>query len=402
MHMTNEQKLVLLCVASRYAGKSGNDVKHLLDEKLDWRTVLLESQWHGVLPAVYNELRRSFVNSISSEALKLLGDAFEVELKRGMLMTSILFSILDEFDNAGIEVIPYKGPVFADRYYGSIAQRSFWDLDLLLRRKDIQLAKKVMLNAGYVPEELWSKAREWMNMKINCEYNFDKAGILIELHWGFVRKYIRFGMDVDSVFDGAETTKLLGRPVKTLAPDSRFLIMCAHNGVKHHWHRLRMITDLAMILEKDISLAWPEIVEEGRRLGLLCAIRTGAELARTLLGLELPDEFTTLIEEDNGTTDFTARLKSMMFSERENPPHAFTYHKVSLMLRERFLDRLRFLPHLIKEATFPTDKEERLIPGSGLFVTLGRIVIRPFRLLAKYATSHGRSQTSLKKRRNWR
>ncbi|MBT3275402.1 MAG: nucleotidyltransferase family protein [Spirochaetales bacterium] len=386
MRLTNEQKLVLSCAASRHAESANSKIAELLDAHIDWNAVLLESQWHGVLPAVYNKIRGSFADSISDEGVDLLADAFDDELKRSMLLSSVLFSLLDDFDDAGITAVPYKGPVFADRYYGSIAHRTFWDLDILMSRKDILPAKEIMLKRGYVPEDSWNRMQERRNLRLNCEYNFDKPGTHVELHWGFVRKYIRFEIDPEDVINNTETMSFLGRSVHMLDPSNRFLILCVHNGVKHHWHRLRMITDLAILFEKDISQDWQAIIEKGRRLGLLNAMSTGAELAKSLLGIDLPAGFSQLLEDPSPAAGLSEKMRSMMFSERENPPHAFAFNRISLLLRERCNDRLRFLPHILKGIFFPTDKEERLIPGEGLFVILIRNIIRPIRLLAKYVT----------------
>jgi hypothetical protein len=69
-------------------------------------------------------------------------------------MTTELFRVLDQFASAGIVALVVKGPVLAVRAYGDPAMRSYCDLDLLVRQRDIspRLGTRVNVAAAILHE----------------------------------------------------------------------------------------------------------------------------------------------------------------------------------------------------------------------------------------------------------
>ena len=51
----------------------------------------------------------------------------------------------------GIEVIPYKGVVLSELYYGDIALRQSGDMDLFVRKQDVVRIKRAVRDLGYTP-----------------------------------------------------------------------------------------------------------------------------------------------------------------------------------------------------------------------------------------------------------
>ena len=205
-----------------------------------------------------------------------------------------------------------------------------------------------------------------------------------ELHWGSIRKYIRFSMSGKQAMKNSVPSKVLGRPISTLAPEDKILVFCIHNGTKHHWHRLRIICDMARIFKADDTLDWDRLVDRSHSLGIQPALGAGLLLARDLLGATASEAVSGAAQRNARAQKIAREIESAMFEERENPPHAIQFHSVSLKLREKILHRLMCIPHITREILAPSDKEELIVRGRGPAVALLRVVIKPFRLLGKY------------------
>ncbi len=306
------------------------------------------------------------------------------QVARSVRLSGELIRLLDLLAEAGLPTVPIKGPVFAHRVYGSIARRSFWDLDLLLRREDVLAAKEVLLSQGYVPELAWSARRERRELRRNCEYNFDhpESGIHVELHWRFMERSVGFDLPMADVWDRLEPTTFLGRRIRVAAMEDECLALIVHNGAKHGWQRLRMIADVAVIGTID-SMATGRLVERAEAAGVRRVVATGVLLASTLLGAQMP-ELSRWARADRSAVRLAHYYAGEVFRfspdrTRDGLPSTRAY----LAMRERMGDRLRYVPRLARTVLTPTDREQAIIPlPAGLRGI--HVIVRPFRLAWKY------------------
>src|SRR5439155_735964 len=104
---------------------------------------------HGVLGQLAARLRKMDENAVPQETRQGLLDGQRAQNFVTLRMTAELFRVLDQFASAGIGALVVKGPVLAVRAYGDPAMRSYGDLDLLVRPRDIRRATELMVAAGY-------------------------------------------------------------------------------------------------------------------------------------------------------------------------------------------------------------------------------------------------------------
>ena len=303
---------------------------------------------------------------------------------RSLRLSGELIRLIGLLADAGLPAVPIKGPVFAHRVYGSIARRSFWDLDLLVQREDVLAAKQVLLSQGYVPETAWSARRERRELRRNCEYNFDhrETGIHVELHWRFMERSVGFDLPMADVWDRLEQTTFLGRQIRVPAVEDEYLALIVHNGAKHAWQRLRMIADVAVIGTID-SKVTGRLAERAEAAGVRRVVATGVLLASSLLDARMP-ELDQWAQADRGAVRLCRYYAGEVFrfspdGHRDGLPNTRAY----LAMRERMRDRLRYVPRLVRTVLTPTDREQAIMPlPAGLRGI--HVVVRPFRLVWKY------------------
>lgn len=146
-----------------------------------------------------------------------------------------------------LQNVPYamiKGPVLSKRIYGSPFLRRSGDLDLLLRRQDLDEAKRILLQCGFVQgrvvdEQIVPFTRQelvYQNLQSHQTAPFVKAtgnplcpfvnlDLNTSVFWG---EYHSAG-DADFVLKYTEEDTLLDIPVKRLTPEMEFLALCLHH-----------------------------------------------------------------------------------------------------------------------------------------------------------------------------
>ena len=84
-------------------------------------------------------LAPAIIDLLEEDKQTLWREAIRSRTIKSLHQTSVLVQIIGEFEKAGIEVIPIKGPVLAQTLYGNISDRHSSDLDILIRDADIQV-----------------------------------------------------------------------------------------------------------------------------------------------------------------------------------------------------------------------------------------------------------------------
>src|SRR5690606_4625227 len=124
----------------------------------------------------------------------------------------------------GIAVMPLKGTVLAERYYGHFAARGTSDIDLLVRPGQMEEAVRAVQQCGYNRPEASSPVH------YHTEWCKDAPGlpepVTVELHWSFVQQGVA-NMDVDALWQDADP---LGecRHVRMMGPEATFYTLCLH------------------------------------------------------------------------------------------------------------------------------------------------------------------------------
>ena len=106
----------------------------------DWTRLLGLAEEHGVVGPLAECVRGLPGDAVPPEIRQSLIDRRRTQIFLSLRMTAELFRILDRFSSEGISTLVVKGPVLAVQAYGDPAMRSYGDLDLLVRQRDIRRA----------------------------------------------------------------------------------------------------------------------------------------------------------------------------------------------------------------------------------------------------------------------
>ena len=322
-----------------------NRIPSMLGAPPEWDSLLRLADQHGTSSLLYQNLA-PLVNVIPSAVLASLRQSYERNIHKSLFLTRELIRILDCLDGLGIEVIPYKGVVLSEAYYGDMALRQSGDMDLFVRKQDVARIKSAVRDLGYTPRVLIPEDAEQDYIASGYECTFDSpAGKnLLELQWALQPRFYAVDFDMDGLFERAVNVTVAGRRVKTPSPEDLLLVLSIH-AAKHVWGRLIWLCDIAQILKRD-NLNWDWIQDRARDLGIARILHITLLLANRLLATTIPAPIEDAVIADRAALAFTEQIAVTVAAGVTYGEEQLSYFRMMMRLRERRADRLRFFTRL--------------------------------------------------------
>ena len=338
----------LLAACSEISREEKMDRIRLLSrEPLRWNLLLDLAERHGTQPLLYQTLVGiEDADVVPPAEMSAWKQRYQLNLHKALFLSRELIRIVDCLSALGIEVLPNKGVALAELAYGDIALRHAGDIDLLIRPQDFPRIRDTVRELGYTPHLAFSEAEERAYLKSGYECAFDCAAgpNLLELQWAIQPSFYAVDFDMAALFHRAVTITVAGHPMKSLSSEDLVLVLSVH-AAKHVWERLVWLCDIARIMRLPI-LDWTWIASQAKALGIVRILRVTMLLANRLLSATIPAAAQASLPEDPGTPALADEIQTHIASEAVFNVESLAYFRLMMRLRERPLDRLRFLQRL--------------------------------------------------------
>lgn len=303
----------------------------------NWSAVLAFAVRHGVAALVCRHLQAACPAAIPPKTLRRFCCHCDGNLANNLRLTAELLDLLQKFERSGLRALPFKGPVLAASLYGNLQLRPFGDLDILVSSRDVAKAKALLLAQGF---QLRTNHHGTEAAERHFYHNhvFTRGPVIVELHWALAERYFGFDVDLDTWWSRLVTVSLCGHGVKSLAPEDLLLALCVH-GTRHCWERLIWLCDIAELVRSQ-PLDWPRALAQAEALGGLRMVCVSLQLARDLLGAELPQHVIDKVQTDAAAQALASEVRVRLVQDRsvsEEEKKLFY-----LRVRERLRDRIRY------------------------------------------------------------
>lgn len=337
-----------LLVAASSASPSENDlsrIRSLLAGAADWEKVFGLADRHGTTSLLYQNLSRLGGVTASAE-LSALRQRYERNVHKSLFVARELVRILNCLDALGVDAIPYKGIVLSEAYYGDMALRQTGDMDLFVREHDVKRIKNAVRDLGYTPHvPIPEDAEEdYIASGYECTFDSPLGRNLLEVQWALQPRFYAVDFNMEGLFERAVNVAVAGRSVKTPAPEDLLLVLAVH-AAKHVWGRLMWLCDIAQVVKRE-SVNWDVVQARARETGIERILHITLLLTNRLLGMHIPEPIEQAVQADragrNVADEIAADLAAGVSHEEVN----VSYFRLMMRLRERRVDRLRFLARL--------------------------------------------------------
>lgn len=377
-----EKQLLVSCSRTRMDAPASMELRRLLRLSLDWKFTLSAAAEHGVAPLLLRNLSLVDANAVPAPHLAALRERVRMASVRALVLTAELIRVLDALSVAGIQAIPYKGPVLAAQVYGDLALRQFEDIDLVLRQRDIASADRVLTCAGYSQEFPSIFAPSERSSLIPGEYNYRdrERHIIVELHTEHTLRHFPAAPDLDAL--RLASVCLSGHDVRTFSTEDTLVFLCIH-GSKDFWQRLVWVADVAELIASHPRIDWHRVCAFADKVHARRILHVGLALADRLFQISLPDEARSRIRADVTAGSIAAQIQHSLLSRMALPLGA----RATFDYRRRMVSgTVAGFGYAVRLATAPAAEDWQSMrlprPLAPLYAAL-----RPLRLLKKYGGS---------------
>jgi hypothetical protein len=271
-----EQELLLACARWSLGIVRPSDVAIAATRVRNWPAFLRLADAQGVQALAAAAIESSDV-PLPAEPMDVLRRTLRHNARRVHLLTQELLRVMALLDAAGVRAVALKGPVIAHLCYTEPACRSIGDLDLLVTRRDLRHASRVLSDAGYFEKgdaHLRSCRRAFGRLGNEIPFENTTTGIHIDLHGELMPVGFPATLNCREMIDRSKMIELEGQTVRSLASMDHLVFLCLH-GAKHGWSGLNWVLDLCGFIRQlpDLPLhtARPSPVQRMTSIGLLLA-----------------------------------------------------------------------------------------------------------------------------------
>src|SRR3989441_10583684 len=340
----------------------------------DWDRLIILAEEHGVIGHLATCLRKLEEDSVPPGIGQALADRRRAQVFFSLRLTAELFRLLESFASQAIGVVVVKGPVLAVEAYGDPAVRSYGDLDMLVRQRDIRRATELMSAAGYVAAVSLSAIDAG---KIPGQYLFSKpdSKLIVELHNDRTLRYFPRQLPLEEFFARQVRVKLGAREVPALSVEDELVLICVH-GAKHFWERLMWVADVAGLVTRETGIDWGRVADLAKALGAERMLHAGLHLATNVLGAQMPRKAQATVKADAAAARLADQVCKWLPAAGWAPPSLFQRALFRMRMRGDFISGTAYLLRL---SLSPTEEDWNADPEGKRHGILGALH-RPFRL----------------------
>lgn len=266
-------------------------VRQLLDGPIDWERFWSLANLHEVLPLSWAWLRadaerRDRVPVGVAERAERVYFATQI---RTTQRTEEADRVLGGLAAAGIEAMVVKGLALVHTVYGTDGLRTFDDLDILVRRRDLVTSRAVLGDLGYRTRAV-PRFEEVDHRFHDLQYFRPLSGRLecLELHWDLWDAR-QFRSDIDGFWQRARPATIAGASRLVLSDADTLLHLAIHRTRAPL--RLRFVCDVAeLVRARGTTIDWDDLVARAESVGARTALHMILALAAQLLDAPVPGD----------------------------------------------------------------------------------------------------------------
>jgi hypothetical protein len=371
------------CSRTHVSPQIADEIRHLVALPLGWDLVFSAAAEHGIAALLFRHICAIGPDANLSAHLDRLKTYAHAASIHALVLSAELIRILDALAAAGIQAIPYKGPVLAVQAYGDLALRDFADIDLVVRQRDVSAANDMLARLGFSPQFPPIFAPDEKSPLIPGEYDYldRERQLIVELHTEQTLRHFPSPPDLEEICSRLETVSLSGHPIHTFSPEDTFVFLCVH-GSKDCWERIVWVADVAEFVASHSRLDWDRLYAFADSVRARRIVHLGLALADHLIGISLPGTIRSRADADRVAVSTAAQIRQRLLGRAPAPLGAratFTYR------RHMVPGVVAGLRYAMRLATAPAADDWHSVrlprPLAPLYSAL-----RPFRLLRKYGS----------------
>jgi hypothetical protein len=289
MRLRPEEDAVLLCALAERDQEQQDRLRALLAGGANWDRVWATAGDQHIRPLVARAVASGLLASALPPGARKEAERVRLQtLFANQALQGELERIADSLGKRGIPVVPLKGTVLARRLYDDLDARQGGDVDILVPQPNVQAARAVLGEAGYVTAtEDAPRAREHPFHGSPFVREGRTVRFVVELHWALGNP--RFvTVDYAHLWKRILEHSSDREPLRPLPTEETLVYLAAHSAT-HHTGVLRLVVDIDRLVRREAgTLDWAFVRRLARRWSASGLLYWALWRSRMLLRTPLP------------------------------------------------------------------------------------------------------------------
>lgn len=255
-----------------------------------WEQITEDAAQQGLLPILYRWLKVSDSGPMPPVALLDRIKEYIVALAaRNALLAHELGSILRACAASGVACAPLRGLALAELLYGDIATRPVGDIDLLVRKENLQEVAAILKGLEF--GELDHRFGFAQTFSYTLEFFKDqRGGVIVEPHWSIAYPPFVDRVDMDAVWKRCVRGRVVGVDTWLLGRADLLLHLCLHAIHQGKSAPLLWFYEIDRLLRHELTaLDWRQVVFIARETGLELFLTEVLRKVKDLFDSPIPD-----------------------------------------------------------------------------------------------------------------
>ena len=267
------------------------NIRFLLDpgsarELPDW-TVLESMMKHHRFYHILNDVLDRYPDDVPAGVQKRLKTGYHSQLRKQLLLANELQYLAGKFRSANLDFISPKGTALALQLYGDIGKRLTRDIDLLIRKEDIDRFLTLLNDEGYriIRSEESKPERYFRQIKKNYTLINREKNIITELHWSLFSNRHFYPFE-DRLASSPGMVRTGQNTIPTMNRENHFIYLILH-GSLHEYFRLFWLRDIhEAVIRWDLD--WDSIAKRATKEDMQHILHSSLLLSSELFGTPSP------------------------------------------------------------------------------------------------------------------
>lgn len=221
------------------------DSKNELPSEIEYyRQAIEDIESFSISSQIYNLLKeQGNLNKTPSFFQERLKIKYKEVLYNNLYIKSETKKIFQQFEEVEIPIIPLKGVIFTEKYFGHIGARGTSDIDILIKKTNLKEAVDCLKKLGYSADEHYIPYH--FHFRYNKKIPNSPYPLTVEIHWDLLKEGTS-NLKIEEFWNGATPLDPY-QYVKELSHHHTFYMICLH-GWKHQMNSLRYFLDIIQLI----------------------------------------------------------------------------------------------------------------------------------------------------------
>ena len=229
----------------------------------DWEAFATLAEDNATAPLVRWNLQRAGLDEHVPAAVRArMGAIAETVKAKNAARLRVGCDMLARLAARGVPVVVLKGVLFAETIYGNAFYKKMNDIDILIRREDLDAIYAVYDELGLfsAAELVGGNPRKQEKFSHHAPPFFSRdLACMIGTHWGLITPLAPYKLDYDAIWSRVRDVSIGSAPAKQMAPEDNLHHLCVH--LPYYKTGVREIADIYNLV-RHAALDWDLLLAE--------------------------------------------------------------------------------------------------------------------------------------------